>query len=155
MLMRNWGQQRSRRHPNGFGGRLLHWNKPDANPWVISPSVTRTFTFLARIFRAAGAESGQTVAEQAARWTGAFPFLRKSGGKLKRELDDYSVAKARSSPASGRRRLGGRGRPTHPERFWGFFMANPLHGWRERVQKAWPAAACKAFACFPPCIVTR
>jgi uncharacterized protein len=75
----------------------------------------------------------------------------------KNELDEYSVAKAALiASIPGDEDSVAAAVTLFPDRFWGFFMANPVApDGVARVQTRWTAAACKASACFPRCIAIR
>jgi len=114
----------------------------DAHVHFFSPA------FFARL----AAESGQTVAEigRTLDWR-IPPSCEDLAASWKQELDDYSVAKAAliaSIPGDGD--SGAAAVQLHPDRFWGFFMANPVApDGVERVQKALAGGRIQGVCLFP------
>jgi hypothetical protein len=132
-------------HPDGIGRR------PDALeqtrcklPGVISPSATRTSTFSRpRFSRAGGAKrAGPGRVGRILDWRirRVAKISRQTGNK---SWTNTAWPRLRSSPVFRETKTRWP-RPCafHPDRFWGFFMANPIRrpDGVERVQKPWPAA---------------
>jgi predicted TIM-barrel fold metal-dependent hydrolase len=114
----------------------------DAHVHFFSPA------FFARL----AAESGQTVAETGRTLDWRIPpSCENLAASWKRELDDYSVAKAALiASIPGDEDSVAAAVQLHPERFWGFFMANPVApDGVERVQKALAGGRMQGVCLFP------